>query len=148
MLTPSYGDFGRVYAFMNELRRCAEPPWEAADTDESGYVAADGWPRFNVYDAGKLVMLTTDLPGLSESELQLTITQDTLQLSGERRTATPDGYAVQRRERTACKFSRSILLPWKVDADRATASVKDGVLTIALTKAPEAQPRQIRVQAS
>jgi len=70
-----------------------------------------------------------------------------LSVSGERKVSAPEGHAVHRRERPALRFARSVSLPVKIDAEKVTATVKDGVLTITLAKAPEARPRQITVRA-
>jgi len=53
---------------------------------------------------------------------------------------------VHRQERAPFKFSRSFTLPTKIDSDKTSAAMKDGVLTITLPKAPEAQPRQIVIR--
>jgi HSP20 family protein len=66
-------------------------------------------------------------------------------LQGSRRVEAPQGYDVHRRERGAYEFTRSFTLPVKVDADQAKATLKNGLLTLTLPKAPEVQPRQINV---
>jgi HSP20 family protein len=52
---------------------------------------------------------------------------------------------VHRQERPGLRFSRSFTLPTKIDSEKTTAVLKNGVLTLTLPKAPEAQPRQISV---
>lgn len=106
------------------------------------------WPRANLFDGGSSLTITAEVPGLSEKDVKLSLNQDVLTLSGERRTAVPEGYVTHRQERPAVQFSRSFALPCAVDPERASASVKDGILTITLDKAKEAQPRQITVRAS
>ena len=59
----------------------------------------------------------------------------------------PSGYTAHRRERAPVQFARSFALPCKVDIEKTAAVIKDGVLTVTMAKAPEAQPRQIQVQA-
>jgi HSP20 family protein len=71
-----------------------------------------------------------------------------LTLSGARKTAVPEGHSAHRQERPSFEFSRSYALPAKVDADKTHATLKNGVLTITLEKAPEVKPRQITVRAS
>ena len=53
---------------------------------------------------------------------------------------------VHRQERTPIKFGRTFTLPCKIDPEKSSAVLKDGVLTVTLAKAPEAQPRQISVK--
>jgi len=106
-----------------------------------------GWPAINLYDTGKELLLQAEVPGLSEKDIQITGNQETLTISGERKVEMPEGYSVHRQEREGVRFSRSFSCPCKVDLERATATVRDGLLTVTLPKAPEAQPRQITVKA-
>jgi HSP20 family protein len=111
-----------------------------------GSHATNGWPRVHITETDGSVVLRADVPGIAEKDLTITLTPDGLTLAGERATSAPEGYTVQRAERSAAKFSRSWTLPFKVDADKTTATLKDGVLTLTLAKAEEAQPRQISVR--
>ena len=67
-------------------------------------------------------------------------------MRGERKPDAPQGAFVHRQERAPVKFSRSFALPCKVDPEKSGATLKNGVLTITLAKASEAQPRQIAVK--
>ncbi|GAC1585386.1 MAG: hypothetical protein NVS3B20_14940 [Polyangiales bacterium] len=155
MLTP-FDDYDHGFAVMDELRRRMERLM--ADYEANSGPLARGplgspspstaWPRINVFDAGATIVLRADVPGLSEKDLQISANQDGITIAGERRSECPEGYAVHRRERATAKFARSVAVPWKIDVDHTQATVKDGVLTITLTKAKEAQPRQITVRAT
>jgi HSP20 family protein len=105
------------------------------------------WPRTNVVDNGSSIVITAEVPGLSEKDIKLTLTQNVLQISGERKLEVPKGYTIHRQERPELSFSRSFSLPSRVNAESATATVKDGILTITLEKTPDAMPRQITVSA-
>lgn len=106
------------------------------------------WPRANLIDNGSSITVTAEVPGLSEKDINLSLNQDVLTLAGERKTEAPEEYITHRRERAAVQFSRSFSLPCAVDPEHTTATVKDGILTVTLEKAKEAQPRQITVKAS
>jgi len=80
-------------------------------------------------------------------DVEITLNEAGLPLSGERKVAPPEGYSAHRQERGHLKFSRTLQLPCKVNPDQASANVKNGVLTITPAKAAEAQPRQITVRA-
>ncbi|HEV3188904.1 MAG TPA: Hsp20/alpha crystallin family protein [Polyangiaceae bacterium] len=159
MLT-RFGDFDSALAMFDQLRRRMDRLWEDFDStyaygDYQGGLptslsaaSAAAWPLVNVYDAGANLVVLADVPGLNEKTIQLQISDGTLSLSGERKVDVPKGYSVHRQERLAVAFSRSFALPSKVDAERIKASVKDGVLSITLPKAAEAQPRQITVRAN
>lgn len=113
---------------------------------DEGYVTRSGtWPRANLSDVGTALVLSAEVPGLSEKDVHITLNQDVLTLAGERKVAAPEGFAAYRQERGSLKFSRSFSLPTRVDAERATASVKNGILTVRLEKVPDAVPRQIAV---
>ena len=142
-------DFDRTYGTLDELRRRMERIWDDygnAPSDD-GIYASSAWPKVNIFDTGESLVFRADVPGVSDKDFTITLTPDGLTLSGERKTAAPEGYSVQRQERPAAKFSRSWTLPYKVDAEKTSATLKDGVLTLTVAKAAEAQPRQITVRA-
>jgi HSP20 family protein len=143
-----FGDFDRTFSLMDELRRRMDRVWDEVDTGWAPSSATASWPRVNVFDDGATVVLQADVPGLAEKDLQITLNADTLSIAGERKVVAPEGYSTHRQERGGVKFSRSLTLPWKVDSEKTSASLKDGVLTLSLTKAAEAQPRQIAVRTS
>jgi HSP20 family protein len=142
-------DFDRTFSAFDELRRRFDRVWDDYDAESPVYAAygAPVWPLVNVIDAGQSLVFRADVPGLTDKDVEITLTPETLTVSGERKATAPGGYSVQRQERPFAKFSRSWSLPFKVDADQTTATIKDGVLTLTLTKAKEAQPRQIAVRA-
>jgi HSP20 family protein len=118
------------------------------DADVYAATPFGAFTRMNVWDAGPNVVVWAEVPGLAEKDIQLTMNRDVLTLSGERTNEPPEGYTSHRRERPAMHFSRSIRLGVKVDVDKASAVVKNGVLTVTLPKAPEMQPRQIQIRTS
>ncbi|WP_394834492.1 Hsp20/alpha crystallin family protein [Pendulispora rubella] len=150
-----FGFTSDPFSIFDDLRRRMDGLWQDFEFDRGApawrttSLAAATWPHVNLYDAGTQFVVHADVPGLRENDLQVHIGGggNTLSIGGARQSATPEGYSVHRQERGAVEFSRSFSLPCKVDAERITASVKDGVLTIELPKAPEAQPRQIAVRA-
>jgi HSP20 family protein len=142
----SWRDFETTFAAMDELRRTVEAAYR--DDDTFTFERVTGWPRMSLWDEGKNLVLKADLPGLTDKDVQLQLTQDVLTVSGERKSDAPDGFSVHRQERQPARFSRSFTLPYKVNGETITASLENGVLTVTLPKAPEAQPRQITVKAS
>jgi HSP20 family protein len=150
MLT-QFGDFERPFTLFDELRRRMDRVWTDFDAPafdwEPRAFARATWPHVNVFDAGASLVVTADVPGMTEKDLTVSLDNGTLSLRGERKVDAPEGYSAHRQERGAWKFSRSLTLPSKVDPEKTTATVKEGVLTVTLAKAPEAQPRQIAVRA-
>ena len=106
------------------------------------------FPLVNVVTDERQSVLFAELPGVELSDLDITLTGNTLTLKGERKAETgiPEE-KYYRRERGAGPFGRSLELPHKVDAERVQASLSNGVLKVVLPKAPEVQPRRIEVKA-
>jgi HSP20 family protein len=151
MLT-RWTEFDRSFTLLDEFQRrmnrlfseLGAGYWPEQSFRTYGYGL---WPAANLYDTGKDLMVKAELPGMSEKDIQITCNQDGLTISGERKVDVPEGYSVHRQEREQVKFSRSFSFPCKVDLEKATATMKNGMLSVTLPKAPEAQPRQITVKA-
>jgi len=111
-----------------------------------GWQLADGLPRTNLYDNGDEIKIMAEVPGLSKDELDIKIQGNYLELNGSRKSEVPEGYKSHRVERGAFSFTRSFTLPSEVDAEMTEASLKDGILTLSLSKAEAAKPKQITVK--
>jgi HSP20 family protein len=136
-------EYERPLDLFSELRRQMDQVWE--DFDGSPHAR---YEALHVRDAGTNLVVEADLPGISEKNVDLTLADNVLFVTAERKLTAPDGYAPRRQERASFRFSRSVALPVKVDPEKVTAAVKDGVLTVTLAKAEEARPRQIQVKVS
>lgn len=111
--------------------------------------AAGVFPLMNITEDKNNYYVRAELPGLKADDLELSVTGDTLSISGERRIPAEDEKAqYHRREREAGRFSRIVSLPAQLDTGRVEASCTDGVLSVTLPKAEEAKPRQIAVKTS
>lgn len=137
-------DRGRAQRGLRSLYGDSERPMGRAPEARSAAPAA--WPPVNLFDTGTSLVIEADVPGLAEKDVTLTVHDDVFTLRGDRKAEPPAGYAAHRRERAPVQFSRSFSLPCKVDLEKTSAVLKDGVLTVTLAKAPDAQPRQIQVQ--
>ena len=98
-------------------------------------------------DKGTVVRL--DVPGFGPGDVQVSVQEGVLTLSGARSTEseTEEGDWL-RRERASSSFERSVVLPKGVDVDAITASVDHGVLEVLIPHPAEQQPRQINVSSS
>lgn len=94
------------------------------------------------------LIISLDLPGLSEKDIRMAITGDLLVIQGERplREASPEA-SHHRRERWFGKFERTFALPMPVEAGRVRATYRDGVLLVRLPKAEGVKPKEIKIQA-
>ena len=141
-----HSDFDRTLAIMDQLRRRMDRVFDDVDAGGAPEPATGGIPRVNFSDTGTAFVLQADLPGVKDADLSLTLEQDVLTLSGQRRADAPEGYAAYRQERAPHRFTRSFALPAKVDPEKTLAVLPHGVLTVTLEKAAEAQPRKIAVR--
>jgi HSP20 family protein len=144
-----FGNLRRTLSVMDELRQQMGTLLDYGDRGSKGSREPNSsWPASNLTDQGDHLAVRAEVPGLSEKELEVSVTADTVAISGKRIAAVPSGYSAHRKERCDYQFSRSFLLPVKVNPDGARATVKNGVLELHLPKAEEAQPRKITIKAS
>ena len=105
-----------------------------------------GTPPVNVYELPDEYLITSELPGVEPTDLDLTVANGVLTLRGERRG--PDGVnddQFRRHERMWGRWERAIPIPERIREDEVRADFPDGVLQVHLPKAPETRPRQIQV---
>ncbi len=108
------------------------------------------YPPVNLYETGEDFVLMAELPGVRHEDLEITIEANRITLRGERKIELPtdERASIHRRERESGIFRRSFEFPVPVDADKAEAVYRDGILRVRLPKAASHRPRQIAVQAS
>jgi HSP20 family protein len=144
-----YNDWDQQFAELrNQMANLLEEFDGGWAANPSVFGGARRWPRVNVADMGEQLLLTAEVPGLTNKDIQVSLEHDVLTIAGERKANVPSGYSVHRQEREGFKFVRSFNLPCKVNAENVNAKVSNGILTIALPKTPEAQPKRIEVRAS
>ncbi len=106
-------------------------------------------PSFEIKESKDAYIFKADLPGVKESDLEVSVTGNRLSVSGKReaeKEEKTDTYYTC--ERSYGEFSRSFTLPDGVDMSAVNADLKEGVLTISVKKTPEAQPKKIAVQSA
>jgi len=105
-----------------------------------------GWsPALDLYESGDNVVAVVELPGMRKEDIDISLHDGTLAISGERKRESANGEKAQRTERYVGTFRRSITLPTRVDAGKVGATYHDGILKVILPKAEEAKPKQIEV---
>jgi HSP20 family protein len=98
------------------------------------------------YENESAHVLQMDCPGVTEDNLTIEVSGDTLNIRGDRVIAPPEGFETAETASKPVTFSRAYRLPKTIDAKNVGASLKNGVLTITLPKAEVAKPRTIEVQ--
>ena len=107
-----------------------------------------GWtPALDLYQDNDNIVAVVELPGLRKEDLEISLQDGTLTISGERKEGTVKEGAA-RTERFTGKFRRSVTLPAQVDVNKVSASYKDGILMVTLPKAEEAKPKHIQINLS
>jgi HSP20 family protein len=105
-----------------------------------------GWsPAFDLYESGDHLVAVVELPGMRKEDIDISLHDGTLTISGERKRESTNGEAARRTERYVGTFRRSITLPTRVDAGKVSATYENGILKVTLPKAEEAKPKQIQV---
>jgi HSP20 family protein len=105
-------------------------------------------PAADMYETKNEVVITAELPGLSEKDIHLSITGDLLTIQGERQwTGDVQDASHYRRERWFGKFERTFSLPMPVESGQIKATYRDGVLTVKLPKVEEIKPKEIKIEA-
>ncbi len=106
-------------------------------------------PSVDIMEKDGNLVLRAELPGLSETDIDLKLEGNTLTLKGERKMENEDKKGTFHRvESFYGSFTRSFRLPDTVDADKINADYKNGVLTVTIPQKPEVRPREITVNAS
>lgn len=125
-----------------------EPTWRPSPAqDESGDENAEGQLTIDVYQTDEAIVIKSTIAGVKPEDLDVAINNDMVTIKGERKNeeAVSEGsYYYQ--ECYWGPFSRSILLPVDIIADKSEASLKNGILTIRLPKADTTRIKKIQVR--
>lgn len=112
---------------------------------ELGPSAAGVYPPVNVFASQDGIVVRAEIPGIEAEGVHIEIEPRRLTISGERPSDRNEGGSYHRRERQFGRFSRTIQLPADLDAGKATAGSRNGVLTVRVPKLEAAKPRHIKI---
>jgi len=108
--------------------------------------ANPAYPAANIYANKEGLVITAELPGFSAEDIEISTVGDVLTLSGERQEAPVPENARYHRQECACgKFSRTLKLPYSIDAEKVQAHFDKGLLKITLPRVEAEKPRKISV---
>jgi HSP20 family protein len=114
--------------------------------DNDPLAAASFVPPVDIYEDDKKVAIKLEVPGIEEKDLDVRMENHTLTVKGERKFESEEKEEnFHRIERRYGSFFRAFTLPSTVDSENIKANYQNGVLKLELTKKPEAQPKQIKV---
>lgn len=136
-----YGMWNEMDRFQREMNRTFDRALS------SRYPTIPEFPALNVWRDEAGAVVTAELPGLKLEDIEISVTGDTLTLKGDYAQPEKDeDIRYHRQERRYGKFSRSLQLPFNVDAEKVEASYKNGVLKISLPQSEADKPKKIQIK--
>jgi len=131
---------------LTEKMNCLFEEAFTSHGEEKEFVVSSWTPAVDIYETENALVLTTEMPGIDEKDIEIKIEDSTLTLKGERKfekETKKDDY--HRIERSYGSFYRSFTLPRYIDADKIMAEHENGVLNITMPKKAELKPRKVKV---
>lgn len=140
----NYDPFSGVRQLQDDINRL----FSGYSTSESSSVTADWVPKVDINEFEDRFQLYVDLPGVDPKDVDITLESGLLTISGQRlvQAEKADEKVVRRRtERGIGRFYRRFILPETVDAEKVSATDRNGVLEVLIPKQAKATPRRIEV---
>ena len=136
--------FQQIHHEMNQLMN----RFLGGSAEPSSHSGLAGWtPRVDIEEDEKQYLVKADLPGVDSKSVEISVTDHTLTLRGQRKEEREEKKKNYHRiERFEGEFYREIPLPSGIDADRIDARSCNGVLTISIPKKADALPKRINVK--
>ena len=104
-------------------------------------------PRVNIQDTKNEIALTFEVPGMEKNDIKVSVVDQALTVSGERKMeSTDDDDGMIRNEINSGSFSRSFTLPDTVENEKISADYKNGLLKLMIPKKEEVKPKEIEVK--
>jgi HSP20 family protein len=104
-------------------------------------------PAVDIEENEDSIVIYAELPGMSKDDFKITVKEDMLIISGEKKTnKLEDSKNYRHYERFAGNFERKFRLNTEINRSNISAGYQDGILTLTLPKAEEAKPKEIEVK--
>ncbi len=113
---------------------------------ERDMISSTWTPSVDIYETGNEIVLTAEVPGIDEKDIDIKIENNTLSIQGERKfekETKEENY--HRIERSYGTFFRSFTIPHNVNQDKIEAEHEGGVLRVVMPKKPESKPKKVKV---
>lgn len=139
----NWSAFDQLHNLRDEINRFFDPQFSNGNSDVFNTWA----PALDLYEDKDNLVLRAELPGLKKEDIDISIHENVISVSGERKNEKKyEAGETSREERVFGRFTRSLKLPKQVEAGKIKAVYKDGILTVTLPKAEESKPRQIAIK--
>ena len=135
-------DWSPLSSFRREVDRLFDDMFRSPALGVFGGSMTASWPSIEVNEKDREVLVTAEVPGMSEDDVELLLDNGMLTIRGEKKgERTERGYS----ERFFGRFERQIPLPSSVDEQNCKADFHDGLLTIHLPKTREAEESRRKI---
>jgi len=106
------------------------------------------YPAINVWGGENDYIITAELPGIDPAQIDISVVGDTITFSGSQDfEPLNEGETYHRQERAGGRFSRTLELPFQIDATKVSAQYEKGILKIILPRMAAEKPRKINIKA-
>ncbi|OQB49531.1 MAG: Spore protein SP21 [Deltaproteobacteria bacterium ADurb.Bin151] len=145
MFTPNLWRFRRLSETMPEMLNLQREMNRLFSN--MGQKSPQEYPAVNIWDKKGSAVITAELPGIDPEKLDISVSGDTVAISGAALQEPPaaDGTYL-RQERGIGSFKRNIQLPFQIDAQAVEARYEKGILAVVLPRAKEDLPKKIKIQ--
>ena len=132
-------DFSPFFGAQTPLDRIFEAFWSPTMSISQRPYA---YPPVNISEDQERIVVRCELPGLDISEIDLTLTESSLVIKGERQPAKGKYY---RQERPTGAFQRVVNIHSPIDRDKVVATMKDGLLQVMIPRSEASRPKKISI---
>ena len=140
-----YDPFRELRSLQDEMNRLFMTNLSHGSNQE-GFTSGAWSPNVDIFENKDTLVLEAEFPGMSREDIDLSIENNVITLSGSRKFEKKDeGDNYHRVERSYGSFTRSFTLPQTVTAEGATADFTNGVLRVTLPKREETKARKIEI---
>ena len=141
-----YEPLGMLRRLNDEVGRLFDDSYNGlGEGDQSSAVTSRWAPAVDIKEEANSFVLRADVPGVDSKDIEITMENGVLTVKGQRKRAdTEDREGYKRVERVYGSFYRRFTLPDTADADKVSATNKNGVLEVTIPKQEKVQPRRIR----
>jgi len=114
--------------------------------NDAGWNERRTWPESNIYENQDEYILVAKVPGMESNDLELSLKDNSLTLSGERKKDTGSDASLHLEERFNGRFERRFMLNERIDSSKIEAETSNGLLIVKLPKSAESKPRKIAIK--
>lgn len=138
--------FRDLITLRERMNRLFEDVFTSARGEEKDIISSSWTPAVDIYEDENQLVLTAEVPGIEEKDIEIKLEDNTLSIQGERKMekeTKEENY--HRIERAYGSFYRSFTLPNYIDQEKIQAEHENGILKITMPKKPELKPRKVKI---